>query len=243
VLDLIGDRLDERRQALPRVGEAADILLTGMQVTVHNALISALVNSSAPIVLQGGAGLGKTTVLAAALASVSDPLVQIVRLDGADGGMDESFRTLFGKKRQGHRWYGMAERRPERRIVLVADQAERLDPGAFAYLDLLARMPGKEALLQTLIVGRPACWEQFDGMVGERLSQALPVHLTLPPLSEQDAWDLFHHRVSSAHPLRSSRRLVTALLERSEGRPGRFDQVLRMAVATGLLPGVCGLPA
>jgi hypothetical protein len=59
----------------------------------------------------------------------------------------------------------------------------------------------------------------------------------LSALSEQDAWELFYRRVSSVHPLRSTRRVVTTLLERSGGLPGRFDQVLQAAVASGLLQG------
>lgn len=241
LLDLIPDRLRLQFQPLSRVADTAvagpAVLLTGTQATVHNALIAALLNSSAPIVLQGGAGVGKTTVLTAALSCISDPSVQVIRLDGTARGMDESYRRLFTKRRHGLRWHDAPERPPERRIVLVADQAESMHAGTFAYLDLLARMPGKEALLQMLIVGREVCWASIDGMVAERLLQAMPIHLTLSALSEQDAWELFYRRVSSVHPLRSTRRVVTTLLERSGGLPGRFDQVLQAAVASGLLQG------
>lgn len=242
LLDRIPDRLRLKFQTTGDVAESVaanpNILLTGTQVTVHNTLVAALLNSSTPILLQGDAGLGKTTVLAAALLSVSDPSRQIIRLEGAGCGMDESFRTLFTKKRHGPRGHDASEARPECRVILVADQAESVPSGTFAYLDLLTRMPGREASFQTLIVGRPGCWDRVDGIVAERILEALPVRLTLPPLSEQDAWDLFHHRISSACPLRSARRVVADLLERSEGLPGRFDEVLKAAVASGLLQGV-----
>jgi len=146
--DLIPDRLRLGFGSTVDVAERAaanpDILLTGTQVTVHNALVAALLNFSTPILLQGDAGLGKTAVLGAALLSISDPSRQIIRLEGAGCGMDELFRTLFTKKRHGPRWHDALGARPECRTILVADQAESVASGTFAYLDLLTRMPGRE---------------------------------------------------------------------------------------------------
>jgi len=154
LLDRIPDRLRLKFQTTGDVAESVaanpNILLTGTQVTVHNTLVAALLNSSTPILLQGDAGLGKTTVLAAALLSVSDPSRQIIRLEGAGCGMDEPFRTLFTKKRHGPRGHDASEARPECRVILVADQAESVPSGTFTYLDLLTRMPGREASFQTL---------------------------------------------------------------------------------------------
>ena len=203
---------------------------------MHNALVAALLEPSAIIVLTGAAGLGKTSVLTAALASIADPLLQVVQLDDAECGMDESFKALFTAARHEALRPGM----PQRRMVLVADQAETLPPGAFAYLDLLTRMPGKDASVQLVIVGRPEFRHSIDGPVADRFQDAAPVHLVLSSLSEQDAWDLFHYRVSSIYAQRSVRRLVMMLLERCDGVPGRFDEALRAAITGGLLEGAPG---
>lgn len=64
-----------------------------------------------------------------------------------------------------------------------------------------------------------------------------PTCLALPALSEEDAWELFHHRVSPAPGLRSAAKLVATFLEQSEGLPGRFDAAVRAAIAVGLLQG------
>lgn len=210
-----------------------DVLLTGTQVELQNALVAALLDPSALIVLTGAPGLGKTSVLAAALASVADPWLQVIQLDDTECGFEDSFKLLFTAARQD----GRRQDLPERRILLVADQAETLPSGTFAYLELLTRMPGKDASVQLVIAGRPEFQRSIDGLVADRFQDAAPVHLVLPPLSEQDAWDLFHHRVSSAHARRSARRLVMMLLERSGGVPGRFDAMLQAAVASGLLKG------
>lgn len=218
------------RRVSNKVAPKPDILLTGTQVGVHNALVAALLVPSALIVLTGAAGLGKTSVLAAALASIADPLLQVVRL-GGDHGMDQSFKVLFSAGRYHERRAG-----PSRgRMILVADQAETLPSGAFAYLELLTRMPGKDASVQLVIVGRPEFRDCIDDAVAERFQTAAPVRIVLPPLSEQDAWDLFHHRVSSIYGQQTVRRMVLMLLECSGGMPGRFDQALHAAVAGGLL--------
>ncbi len=203
---------------------------------MQNALVAVLLEPTALVVLTGAAGVGKTSVLAAALAGVSDPWLQVVQLDGAECGLDESFKALFA----GTHHEAQPPGAPQRRMVLVADQAETLPAGTFAYLDLLSRMPGREAAVQLLIVGRPEFRYSIDGPVADRFQAAAPVHLTLAPLSEQDAWDLFHHRVSPVHGQQSARRLVSMLLERSGGVPGRFDEMLRAAVAGGVLEGAPG---
>lgn len=202
---------------------------------MHNALVTALLVPSALIVLTGAAGLGKTRVLAAALASIADPFLQVVRL-GGDHGMDQSFKVLFSAGRYQERRAATSGGR----MILVADQAETLPSGTFAYLELLTRMPGKDASVQLVIVGRPEFRDCIDDAVAERFQTAAPVHIVLPPLSEQDAWDLFHHRVSSIYGQKSVRRLVLMLLECSGGLPGRFDQALHAAVAGGLLEAAPG---
>jgi len=203
---------------------------------VHNALVAALLEPTALIVLTGAAGLGKTSVLTAALESVSDPLMQVIPLDDGECGMDQSFEALFNAAHCGQRRLGLSGRR----IVLIADQAETLPPGIFGYLELLTRMPGKDAPVQLIIVGRPKFQDCIDSPVADWLQDAASVHLVLAPLSEQDAWSLFHHRVSPVHAPGSMRRLVKMLLERSGGVPGRFDQALQAAVADGLLEGALG---
>ena len=215
------------------VAAISGICLTGTQVWVHNALVAALLEPSALIVLTGDASLGKTSVLAAALASISDPLLQTIAVDAGECGFDHSFNLLFTAARMDERGI----RRAVRKIVLVADQAEALPSGTFAYLELLTRMPGKDASVQLIIVGRPEFRVGTDNHVAERFQSALPVHLVLSPLSEQDAWELFHRRVSSVGGTRSVRRIIMMLLERCDGMPGRFDQALKAAVADGLLQG------
>ncbi len=239
MLGLLPERFRGQFQPSARIGRKAapnpDTLLTGTQVGVHNALVTALLVPSALIVLTGAAGLGKTRVLAAALASIADPLLQVVRL-GADHGMDQSFKLLFGAGRYEEQRTGTSRSR----MILVADQAETLPSGAFAYLELLTRMPGKDASVQLVISGRPEFRDCIDDVVADRFRTAVPVQIVLPPLSEQDAWDLFHHRVNSIYRQQSARRIVLMLLERSGGLPGRFDQALHAAVAGGLLEAAPG---
>lgn len=212
------------------------IRLTGTQTRVHDALLEALLGTSTCIVLTGAAGLGKTTVLAAALSCIDEPGRQVLRLDAAQDGMEEAFRLLFTSARP----WPYRRQRHNGRLVLVMDQIESRLPGSFTYLELLSRMPGKAASIQWVFAGRSEPWNCLDGAAAAWLREASPACLTLPALSEQDAWELFHHRVNSAYGLRPAAKLVTALLEQSDGLPGRFDAAVRAAVAVGLLQGVEG---
>ena len=212
----------------------ASIRLSGTQAKVHDALLAALRAMSPCVVLTGAAGFGKTTILAAALSGVAEPGRQVLRLDDAEGGIEEAFRLLFPSAR---RW-PYRRQHSKRRLVLVVDQMEARPSGSFAYLELLSRMPGKTASIQWVFVGRSEPWNCLDGSAAAWLREANPAYLALPALSEQDAWELFHHRVSSSGSLRSTAKLVAALLSQSEGLPGRFDAAVRAAIDAGLLQGI-----
>ncbi len=227
-----------RNRPLDPVGDAGNadlgIRLSGTQAKVHDALLAALLDMSPGVVLTGAAGFGKTTVLAAALSGVVASERQVLRLDDAEGRIEEAFRVLFPSARQRpHR-----RQHPKRRLVLVVDQMETRSPGSLAYPELLSRMPGKTAPIQWVFVGRSEPWDCLDGPAAAWLREASPACLTLPALSEQDAWELFHCRVSSHCSSRSTAKLVATLLEQSEGLPGRFDAAVRAAIAAGLLQGI-----
>lgn len=238
MLSLLPERFRPRAEHRSRVGDADNaaqgIRLTSTQAMVCDGIAAALRDAAACIVLTSAASFGKTTVLSAALVRLSEPSLQIIRLHDAGSGMEDAFQVLFAPTQQRHRW-----RQPrDRRVVVVVDQAETMRPETVAYLELLTRMPGKEASVQWVIVGRSIAWDSSGGQAARWLREVDPVRLTLTAMSEQDAWELFHHRVSPAYGVRSASRLVGALLQQSGGLPGRFDAALQSAIGAGLLKGV-----
>lgn len=237
MLNLLPERFRLRPQRCLRAGKGDGVApharLTSTQAVVRDALVAALQDGAACIVLTAAASLGKTTILTAALARVSAPTLQVLWLDNALSGLDDAFQMLFGRVQQRSFW-----RQPrERRIVVVIDHAETMPPETFAYLELLTRMPGKAASLQCVIAGQSLSWDGPDGPAARWLREVNPVRLTLPALSEQDAWELFRYRVVSSDAVRSAPKLVAALLQQSGGLPGRIDAALGTAVAAGLLEG------
>ncbi len=227
-----------RNRPLDPIGTAGNadygIRLTGTQAKVHDALLAVLLGTSPCVLLTGAAGLGKTTILAAALSHLAEPERQVLRLDDMQGGIEPAFRALFASSRQqSHRRQHL-----KRRLVLVVDQVEARPPGSLTYLELLSRMPGKTASIQWVFVGRSEPWASLHGPAADWLREASPACLALPALSEEDAWELFHRRVSATCGLRSTAKLVTALLKQSEGLPGRFDAMVKAAIAAGLLQGI-----
>ena len=237
VFNLLPDRFLRNRSPNPAgdIGNADfGIRLTGTQAKAHDALLAALLGMSPCVMLTGAAGLGKTTILAAALSCIAEPERQVLRLDEAEDGVEKAFRALFTLDQQRPR----RRQHLERRLILVVDQMEARPPGSFTYLELLSRMPGKAAPIQWVFVGRSEPWNCLDGPAAAWLREAGPACLALPALSEQDAWELFHHRVSPTCSLRSAAKLVASLLKQSEGLPGRFDAAVRAAIAAGLLQGI-----
>lgn len=221
------------RPPSPAGNAAPDHRLTGTQAKVRDALLAALLGTSPCVVLTGAAGFGKTTVLAAALSCLDERERQVLRLDDGEGGIEKAFGVLFASARQ------RPHRRPytDCRLALVMDQVEAKPPGSFASLELLSRMPGKAAPIQWVFVGRSEPWQCPDGPVAAWLREANPTCLALSALSEEDAWELFLHRVSPACGLRSAPKLVATLLKQSDGSPGRFDTAVKAAIAAGLLQG------
>lgn len=59
-----------------------------------------LQGTSPCVVLTGAAGLGKTTVLAAALSYLAKPGRQVLRLDDMEVGIEKVFNVLFASARQ-----------------------------------------------------------------------------------------------------------------------------------------------
>lgn len=225
-------RLVPNQPLRPAGNAAPDVRLTGTQARVHDALLAAL-DTSPCVMLTGAAGLGKTIVLAAALSCLAEPERQVLRLDDEEGGIERAFGVLFASAGQKpHR-----RLHTKRRLVLVMDHVEAKPPGSFTSLELLSRMPGRVAPVQWVFVGRSEPWQCPDGSAAAWLREAGPTCLALPALSEEDAWGLFHHRVSPACGLRSAAKLVTTILKQSEGSPGRFDGAVKAAVAAGLLQG------
>lgn len=237
VFNLLPSRPQRQNQHRNALGDAdgADLSLrlTSTQAKVHDALLDALLGTSTCIVLTGAAGLGKTTILTAALSCIDQPERQVLWLDDGQDGMEKAFQTLFTSERP----RTQRRQRRDHRLVLVMDQVETRLSGSFAYLELLSRMPGKAAPIQWVFVGRSEPWDCVDAAAAAWLREASPVCLTLPALSEQDAWELFQYRVSSTSGSRSAAKLVAALLRQSGGLPGRLDAALRAAIAAGLLQG------
>lgn len=224
-----------RSQARDPVSDADfGIRLTGAQAKVQDGLCNALLGSAPCIMLTGAAGVGKTAVLAAALSCITEPERRVLWLDDPESGMEEAFGLLFPSARTRSHQRSSSNRR----LTLVLDQMEAKPPGSFTYLELLSRMPGKAASIQWVFAGRSEPWSCLDSPATAWLREVGPACLALSPLLEQDAWELFHHRVNPARGLHPAAKLVSTLLKQSEGMPGRFDAAVKAAVAAGLLQGV-----
>ena len=85
---------------LGSAGNAAlDVRLTGTRAEIHDALLAAVLGVSPSVVLTEAAGLGKATVLLAALSCLAEPERQVLWPDEGDG-IERAFSVLFASARQ-----------------------------------------------------------------------------------------------------------------------------------------------
>ncbi|MEM7273989.1 MAG: hypothetical protein AAF547_12975 [Actinomycetota bacterium] len=196
-------------------------------------------------VILGDRGLGKSRALATIEARVAGVGQRTVRLDtgreardvGSFGSLLAGFPDL-GSVLDRHRLRGdaagsdldPASLEPlmaalladaDDRLLLLVDDAERLDPATAQVLDLLQRDPDATAI-RLVLTGRQISW--LPG--SETLFKSQRTHyLTLEHLNRTDIAGLVGElfREASA-PTRTS--LTTELLERSEGHPAVLDALL-----------------
>lgn len=159
------------------------------------------------VLLTGLAGVGKTVAVEAALAEAAPHVrativasASMTReefrervLDGfapastdaapAGGGLDARLRAIAADGRA---------------AVLVVDQAQDLTAALLDDLRLYANLEADgHALLQIVLVGRPALEAVLAGPGGEALRQRIVAGCRLEPLSEPETADYVRHRVTA----------------------------------------------
>ncbi len=211
-----------------------------------NLLKHGLLNQAGFIIITGEAGTGKTTVLQRILeeskgaftigviSNTHDTLGNltpwILRAFGRDGKGSDPLESL-----QRCSEFLAEEEAQGRRVLLVVDEAQNLNPAMFEELRLLSNNNSKTQVIQIILTGQPGLRSLLQRPDLTQFAQRVAVDYTLEPLSEEDTVAYMRHRIRVAggsYPIFTEHacRLVYRL---TGGTPRLINHVADTALAYG----------
>jgi type II secretory pathway predicted ATPase ExeA len=210
-----------------------------------------------PFVAVGGDGeVGKTTVLNAALASLTDQRrrrpVHVTRLDQLHL-TSQSARQLVAQllgKRTGELidhdlqrlFHTLADcGKDGSQHVLVIDDAPSVTPGALEFLRLVAGLQTLDRTsLQVVLAGRNEFWETLTGDGGWATPDQVANRAAVEPLADNEVRRYIDYRLQLADS--SVERVVTDaalgdIIRHGQALPGRINRILDRAFTVGAAQG------
>lgn len=222
--------------ALPE-GESIYLAVTHREALA--TLVYGVLAGKPVILLTGDIGLGKSTVLAAALKQVrAERVLRIVKLPHPMLGPEEILR-LLGQALDIQYWENMQllDVALLRRVlvdssargegtVLVIDEAQGLSQQALEFVRLLSNLADASCDFQIILAGQPELWETLQQPAFRHLRQRIAIRAELEPLSRKDSHDYLQYRLQRAGATVQgvfSRAGLRALLRHGRGVPRRLN--------------------
>jgi type II secretory pathway predicted ATPase ExeA len=210
-----------------------------------------------PFVAVGGDGeVGKTTVLNAALASLTDQRrrrpVRVTRLDHSrltSLSARQIVAQLIGKRTGElidhdlqHLFHTLTDcGRDGSQHVLVIDDAPSVNPGALEFLRLVVGLQTLDRTsLQVVLAGRNEFWETLIGDSGWATHDQVTNRAAVEPLADDEVRQYIDYRLQLADS--SVERVVTDaalgdIIRHGQALPGRINRILDRAFTVGATQG------
>lgn len=211
-------------------------------------LVYGLRNQAMFCVVTGDIGTGKTTLMRY-LLSRNGPNVSVAMITGMHGSFEELMQWIFsgfGLDYRGKDRIGLQQalieylRRQEvrgKRMVLVIDEAQALNPDVLEELRLFSNInAGQTMLLQIILVGQPGLREILRRPEMRQFAQRVAVDYILSPLDREQTQAYIRHRLSLAGQSREdlfSAEACDAIFQASRGVP----RVINLLCDTALVYG------
>lgn len=220
------------------------IFVVDTQWTCLDAIVRSQLAGERLTVLVGEAGVGKTTIVGAALKRLArcpmrflpigerelDTLRQLQATEGR-----EAVRAWYERLSEPGRWDD--DGRAETRVCLIIDSAERLSVESLrAFAALLSLSPAPTALL----VGRPELLQALRHPDLERWQNGVTTHSVLRPLTDEGSRLYAAHLFEAAGSCLEnvmSRRQTAALVRLGRGNPGRLQALVLGSLERGCREG------
>jgi general secretion pathway protein A len=162
------------------------------------------------VVVTGAAGAGKTTLMLALLAKLSNRDMVIGKLVTTQLQPDDLVRSItaaFHLDAQGTKAeliarlqeFLLTRTRMKQRVLLVVDEAHNLPQDSFEELRMLSNFQqGASALLQCILLGQPPLWDMLTRSNMEQLQQRVIAAHQLHPLNAEETRGYILHRLRQA---------------------------------------------
>lgn len=163
------------------------------------------------IVITGEVGAGKTTIVRGLLESLAPEKIVSAHLVSTQLGAEDTLRLVggaFGVPVHGVSKSGLllaleayfiTQALNGKRCLLIVDEAQNLQPQAVEELRMLSNFQnGRDALLQTFLVGQPEFRDILQGAGMLQLRQRVTASCHLGPLDVSETRDYIFHRLKCA---------------------------------------------
>lgn len=208
-----------------------------------------LLNQAGFVVISGGIGTGKTTLIHQLLGRLSRKNVIVGLISNAHSGFGELMQWVlmayglpYGNKGKTALYqtfveYISTEYRRNRRTVLIIDEAQNLSLDTLEELRMLINVnSGKDQYLQIVLVGQPQLLEKLRQPELEQFAQRISVSYRLEPLDLEETRTYIRHRLQvagSRNPELFSDEACDAVFEFSRGIPRLVNVLCDTALVYG----------
>jgi len=231
-----------------RAAVAGTLFLPSGHLSAMETLIAHVLGGVPLVAVTGPAGVGKTTLVAAAVPLLAEQPLRVVRVDGQDGVplsqalmLAQILKMPVGGMSRESGMLGcemlISPAGGERSTVVVIDNAHTLQPDALRMLGVVSGSAGLTGhAVQAVLVGRQELWDVLRGDGSDGLPVRAAARLPVEPYSVQEARSFAGHWLDlaggsgGATPVFSDGAL-DEILQRGGGLPGRIGGGLEAALA------------
>ncbi len=229
-----------------------DFLFLGKRHSMAYAMLEyGIQNRAGFSVICGEIGCGKTTLVRHLLNNIGHELTVglVYNTHKAIGDLLEWIMLAFGQPYDGVSQVAMydafqkfliANYSAGKRVVLIVDEAQNLDPGALESLRMLSNINAdKDQLLQIILVGQPQLRDLLKRPDLQQFYQRVAVDFFIPPLEPHEVKIYIAHRLKVAGrdmPLFTPQ-AITLISEASKGFPRTINILCDMAMVYGFSAG------
>ena len=205
-----------------------------------------VISNTGFLLLTGGVGTGKTTVLNTLLGMVKDK-VRVVVLNNPTLSKHEFFTYLSGKlgvpynNNKGSfilQLVNFLKKYAEEggKVLLIIDEAQSFPINLLEEIRLLSNHAGQRNALSIFLIGQPELQDKLADPLLLPLRQRIGLRHHLEPLSESDTGQYIAYRLNKAGALNSAlfdNSAVSAIHKESGGNPRLINVICDHALITG----------
>jgi general secretion pathway protein A len=203
------------------------------------------------MLITGGVGLGKTTILRSALERIDKEHIKVILLFNPIISYENLVKTIYREleielpaprdsfeMEEGLHLRLIEEFKNGRTVVLIVDEAQNLPPETLERLRMLSNLEtNKEKLIQIILIGQePELDNLLDGVQLRQIKQRIAVRAKIVPLTDRSSKEYILHRLRRAGSWKGSPfsdGALRAVIKHAKGIPRIINIVCDNALING----------